>query len=90
MCRAYKKLFNDYSRLDSSSDFLAELSRLTGIPVDLLIATIKTGPNASRGTWVQRRTSLCFMERGAWLRIATGQLQAERARRWQVDPTLPP
>jgi hypothetical protein len=52
MCKAVGKLYNDYSRLSVTQAFLKELSRSTGIPVDLLVFTVTTGPNDGRGTWV--------------------------------------
>lgn len=46
--------------LDSktTSSFLAELSRSTGIPVDLLVQKIMTGPNDFRGTWVHPQVAI--------------------------------
>jgi hypothetical protein len=52
MCKAVGKQFNDYRRLKGTDDFLLELSRSTGIPVDQLIFTNITGRNEDRGTWV--------------------------------------
>jgi KilA-N domain len=51
MCKACDKQFNDYSRLESTKEYLEGFSRYTGIPVDLLIVTITTGKNQFRGTW---------------------------------------
>lgn len=58
MCKAAGKLFNDYSRLKNTNAFLEELSRSTGIPVDLLIITIIDGENGGRGTWVHPQVAI--------------------------------
>lgn len=58
MCKAYGKLFNDYGRLDRTTQYLQALSRSTGNPVDLLIQMITTGPNHLRGTWVHPRIAV--------------------------------
>ena len=52
LCKASGKLFADYARLDVTAAFMQELSRSTGIPVDLLVVTIKNGSNSERGTWI--------------------------------------
>lgn len=58
MCKAVSKQFSDYSRLKSTQDFLTELSRSTGIPVDLLSHTIVNGLNEERGTWVHPKMAI--------------------------------
>ena len=45
MCKADNRLFADYKRLNVTKDFLDELSRSMGIPIDLLIKKITTGDN---------------------------------------------
>ena len=40
LCKAAGKLFNDYSRLATTKDFLQALSTETGIPVSALYQTI--------------------------------------------------
>jgi KilA-N domain len=52
MCKAAGKHFADYHRSKATQDFLTELTRSMGIPIDQLVATITTGPNEHRGTWV--------------------------------------
>lgn len=52
MCKAVGKQFNDYSRNASTREFLEELSRSTGIPVDQLVCINLIGKNRERGTWV--------------------------------------
>lgn len=52
MCKANGKQWKHYAENESSKEFWDALSRLDGIPTDLLIVSIKTGTNAYRGTWV--------------------------------------
>lgn len=52
MCRANGKLWGHYWATDTAQEFAAELSGSIGIPIDLLVSSITTGPNAGRGTWV--------------------------------------
>lgn len=58
MCKAGGKLLNDYTRLNSTRDFLQALAGSTGIPVNLLVRTIATGPNEQRGTWVHPQVAI--------------------------------
>ena len=64
MCKAGNKLFNDYSQLKTTPLFLQSLSRSTGIPVDLLVSSIMTGPNELRGTWVHPQVAIHL---AAWI-----------------------
>jgi hypothetical protein len=52
MCKAVGKQFNDYRRLKSTEEFLAELSSVTGIPVTELVYSYQGGNPQSQGTWV--------------------------------------
>jgi len=58
MCQNNGKRWNDYWRLDATKAFISELSRSAGIPADLLIHQISTGPNHLRGTWVHPRVAV--------------------------------
>jgi hypothetical protein len=58
MCKAYGKEFSDYRRLDRTIQYTQALSRSLGIPRDLLIQSITTGPNEFRGTWVHPRIAV--------------------------------
>lgn len=51
MCKACNKLWADYTRLDSTKEFLEKFSGLMGIPIDLLIISNTKGKNEQRGTW---------------------------------------
>ena len=52
MCKLSGKLFADYARLKSTSEFVTELSSDMGIPISELIQTLKGGDPAMQGTWV--------------------------------------
>jgi hypothetical protein len=52
ICQAAGKLWADYDRLQQTKEFLDELSRSMGIPIDLLTHSVVRGPNDERGTWV--------------------------------------
>jgi hypothetical protein len=52
LCRAGGKEWNHYSQEASTKEYISELSRSVGIPADLLVQSIQTGPNHVRGTWV--------------------------------------
>lgn len=52
MCNAAEKRLGNYLQNQNTKAFIAELSRSAGIPADLLVQTINTGPNEYRGTWV--------------------------------------
>jgi hypothetical protein len=52
MCRAVGRLFADYRRLDTTQEFLNELSSDMGIPISKLVLSIRGGPLELRGTWV--------------------------------------
>ncbi|MCF8211240.1 MAG: KilA-N domain-containing protein [Rhodoferax sp.] len=56
MCKAAGKQMNDYTRLDSTKAFLAELSVDTGIPVSQLIQVLKEGWKG-QGTWAHPHVS---------------------------------
>lgn len=58
MCKAADKLFADYGRLATTKAYLNELSGSMGIPIDLLIQKITTGPNEYRGTWVHPQIAI--------------------------------
>jgi hypothetical protein len=78
MCKAGGKLFNDYSRLKTTPAFLDALSGSTGIPVDLLVATIITGPNDLRGTWVHPQVAISLAQ---WI----SPVFAVRVTQWVFD-----
>jgi hypothetical protein len=52
MCRAVGKQFHDYRRLETSQEFLKELSLETGIPISKLVVTFRGKPSELQGTWI--------------------------------------
>lgn len=52
MCKAAGKRINDYGRLATTSEFLQELSAVTGIPATDLMVSIQGGRPEFQGTWV--------------------------------------
>jgi KilA-N domain len=58
MCRAAGKLFGHYRRLDSTEEFLQELSSVIHIRITGLIYTIQGGRPELQGTWVDWRVAL--------------------------------
>jgi hypothetical protein len=64
MCKASGKLLADYTRLQTTRDFLVELAGSMGIPIDRLVRSIMTGPNDLRGTWVHPQVAIHL---GQWV-----------------------
>ena len=58
MCKACRKLFGDWNRLNSTNDFLNALSTSTGFPIDDLTQVITTGLNDNRGTWIHQKAAI--------------------------------
>ena len=57
MCKVGNKLFADYNRLKETKNFIKELDRSMGFPIDL-IQSIKKGKNDERGTWIHPRIAI--------------------------------
>lgn len=79
MCKAAGKLFNDYTRLKNTKEFLEELAGSTGIPVDLLVFQQVTGPNEHRGTWVHPDVAIHL---GQWLSPKFAVMVSRWVREW--------
>lgn len=79
MCNASGKAFADYARLRVTADFLDELARSMGIPMDQLIFTIKTGTNENRGTWVHPDVAINL---GQWCSPRFAVAVAQWVREW--------
>ena len=58
MCRAGGRRWNHYVTNDRTTEYLQALSGSAGIPADLLVASIGTGPNHLRGTWIHPRLAV--------------------------------
>lgn len=52
MCKSVDKQVGDYTRLNTTKEFLKELAIETGIPVSELIQVVKGGLPELQGTWV--------------------------------------
>jgi hypothetical protein len=57
MCKAAGKLVGDYRRLSATEDFLDELEADMGIPISVLVQSVKGGAGA-QGTWVHPHVAL--------------------------------
>jgi hypothetical protein len=58
MCKATGKLFNDYSRLASTIEYLQALSDDTGIPVTDLVQVRQGGNSKLQGTWIHPEVAI--------------------------------
>jgi hypothetical protein len=58
MCRAGGRRWNHYVTNDRTNEYLQALSGSAGIPADLLMTSIGTGPNHLRGTWIHPRLAV--------------------------------
>lgn len=58
MAKANGKHLPHYLANERTSEYLRELSGSVGIPTDLLVQSIVTGPNHQRGTWVHQRVAV--------------------------------
>jgi hypothetical protein len=52
MCQAAGKAWSNYRQNGATEEFLTALERSLGIPRNVLVRSIVTGPNEQRGTWV--------------------------------------
>ncbi len=58
MCQANGKRFGDYKRLKNTKEFFNALSRLVGIPTDLIIQITRKGLNNKRGIWIEPHAAI--------------------------------
>ena len=58
LCKAAGKRFHDYSRLETTTDFLDDLSLDAGIPVSKLTEHFRGRPSHLQGTWVHPRVAI--------------------------------
>ena len=90
MCNASGKAFADYARLKVTGDFMVELSRSVGIPMDQLVYTIKNGTNENRGTWVHPDVAINL---GQWCSPRFAVAVSQWVREWigsrRSAPVLP-
>jgi len=86
MCNAVGKKFADYSRLTTTRAFLVELSRSMGIPIDLLVHTVSSGSNESRGTWVHPDVAINL---GQWCSPKFAVAVSKWVREWLTNTIAP-
>lgn len=58
MCKANGKLYADYTRLESTKEYLNELSSDMGIPILKLIEIKKGGSSKFQGTWIHPHVAI--------------------------------
>jgi hypothetical protein len=58
MCKANGKLWADYWRLDSTQEFMGELTSVMGLPHNELVQIRRGGVPAEQGTWVHPRVAV--------------------------------
>lgn len=83
LCKAAGKLFNDYTRLESTKAFLAVVSEKTGIPVikqkQSLIEVRQGSPDTGGGSWVHPKIAINL---GQWLSPEFAYQVAEWVENW--------
>lgn len=78
MCKAASKEWSHYNAIGATRAFLMALERSLGIPRDLIVQSIITGPNELRGTWVHPQVAINL---ATWL---SGDF-AVQVSQWVVD-----
>jgi hypothetical protein len=58
MCKANGRLWADYWRLETTKEFVAELSSVMGIPITGMVQTRQGGIPEQQGTWVHPRLAI--------------------------------
>jgi hypothetical protein len=86
MSKAVGKLIADYLRLKSTKEFLAELSRSMGIPIDQLAYSVTDGPNEARGTWVHPDVAINL---GQWCSPRFAVAVSQWVREWTIGKLKP-
>jgi hypothetical protein len=62
MGRATNKKVNDWTRLNSTQEYLESLSSITGFPVTDLLQSIQGGEPDKQGTWAERKVCIRFAQ----------------------------
>jgi len=79
LCNAVGKKFSDYSRLDTTKEFLEALSSDAGIPASGLVVTVKGGIPQMQGTWVHPDVAVHL---GQWLSPKFAVAVSKWVREW--------
>lgn len=62
MCQSGGKLWSNYYQVNSTNEYIEQLSTYVGKPRDLLVVSVTSGPNESRGTWAHPQIAIhCAM-----------------------------
>ena len=89
MCRAAGKLFGHYNALQTTREFLSELSSVIGIPITNLVITIQGGKPELQGTWVHPDVAVNL---GQWCSPKFAVAVSRSVRDWmsgKAKPTMP-
>jgi KilA-N domain/P63C domain len=62
MAKASGKMYGNWRKTEPSQLYLAALSRSILLGIDLLIETVSSGPNSTRGTWAHPKVALRFAQ----------------------------
>jgi hypothetical protein len=86
MCKAAGKEWAHYNSNGASKAFLAALEGSLGIPRDLVVQPIVTGPNEARGTWVHPQVAIHLAQ---WLSAGFAVQVTEWVYEWMsgIHPT---
>ncbi len=79
MCKAAGKLWSDYRRLNTTENFLTELSTDMGIPISEIVQSIKGGDPRLQGTWVHPDVALNLAQ---WLSAKFAVQVSKWVREW--------
>ena len=85
MARACGKFVADYLRLDSTTEYLQELSRSMGLTTDQLIRIKRDGKNNERGTWAHPEVAIDFAQ---WCNVSF-RIWANRTLRGVIENQQP-
>lgn len=92
MCKAAGKLWGHYHENKTTKQFLVELERSIGIPMDLIVQPITTGANDLRGTWVHPHVAIHLAQ---WLSPSFAVQVSQFVYEWmtrgapRAEPELP-
>ncbi|MFB2769825.1 KilA-N domain-containing protein [Pelatocladus sp. BLCC-F211] len=86
MCKACKKLWADYARLESTKQYWEGLSLSMGIPIDLLVMSILRCKNDQRGTWVHPEIAIDLAQ---WVSVEF-RIWANRTLRGVIEKQIAP
>ena len=81
MCKANGKRYNDWNRLESTKEYLKELSRDIGISVPNLIQIKKGGISTQQGSWVHPRAATWL---AMWISPKFGVKVSRWIEEWRV------